>query len=81
MHGQFCATTGTVYEIMFENASDFYGYFLSGTNRCAEIWMCFSCAFSNRHNKNASHKLSHQWYMPARVPINWRGGAQACLLE
>ena len=79
MHPKFCATTGTVHEIMFENASDFYGCFLHGTNRCADISMClFLC---DLNHKNASHKLSHQWYMRARVPISWRGGAQACLLE
>ena len=25
--------------------------------------------------------LSHEWYMPAHVPINWRGGAQASLAQ
>ena len=37
MHPQFCATPGPGYEIIFKNASDFYGYFLYGTNPCADI--------------------------------------------
>ena len=56
---------------MFKNVFGFYGYFLYGTNRCAEILMCFAFAFYNKNNKNV-------W--PAQVPITWRGGVQACLL-
>ena len=45
----FFATTGTMYEVMFKNASHFYGYLLYGTNRCAEIWMCFlACTCPNQ---------------------------------
>ena len=43
----FCATTGTVLEIMLKKASHYYGYLLGGTNRCAEIWMCFSHVFAS----------------------------------
>ena len=81
MHPKYYATTGTAYEIMLKTASDLYGSLLYGTHRCVEIWLRFSLAFSTRNDKNLSHQLSHEWYMPARVPINWRGGAQACLLN
>ena len=35
MHPKNCATTGTVYEINFQNASAFCDYLVFGTNRCA----------------------------------------------
>jgi len=45
MHPKFSATTGTVLEIMFENTFRFYSYVLCGTDRCAEICVCFSVVF------------------------------------
>ena len=46
----------------------------------------------NLHQKNsdsdppvlhapASQRRCHDWFLPAHVPITWRGGEQACLLE
>ena len=80
-YSKYYATTGIASEVMLKTAFDFYGSLLYGPNRCVEIWPCFLIAFYNRNDKNVSHNLSQEWYMPARVPINWRGGAQACLLE
>ncbi len=51
MPSKFCATTGTVYEIIMKNASDFYCFLLHGTNRCAEKNMCFAVAFDNTNTK------------------------------
>ncbi len=66
MHPTNCATTGTVYEINFKNASAFCGYLVYGTNHCAFfLWRKYKNGLKKQ--KSREPPLAPAWWLEGKL--------------